>query len=76
MAARARSESSQRAWSAALRSSRMRSHHMDLKPDERRVSDVVSVTTVKRSLIDVAQGGDSSLLRSAVGDSLAQGLTT
>jgi hypothetical protein len=31
---------------------------------------------VERSLVDIAQGGDSSLLRDAVSDSLAQGLTT
>jgi len=54
----------------------VRIHHADLKPDERRVWDDVPVTIVERSLIDVAQGGDSSLLRDAVSDSLAQGLTT
>jgi hypothetical protein len=51
-------------------------HHADLEPDERRLWDDLPVTTVERSLIDVAQCGDISLLRDAVSDSLTQGLTT
>jgi predicted transcriptional regulator of viral defense system len=54
----------------------VRIHHAYLEPDERRLWDDVPVTTVERSLIDIAQGGDSSLLHDAVSDSLAQGLTT
>jgi predicted transcriptional regulator of viral defense system len=54
----------------------VRIHHADLTPDERRLWNDVRVTTVERSLIDVAQGGESSLLRNAVSDSVAQGLTT
>jgi predicted transcriptional regulator of viral defense system len=54
----------------------VRIHHANLEPDKRRLWDDVPVTTVERSLIDVAQGGGISLLRDAVSDSLAQGLTT
>jgi len=54
----------------------VRIHHANLRPDERRLWDDVPVTTVERSLIDMAQSGDISLLREAVSDSLARGLTT
>jgi hypothetical protein len=36
----------------------VRIYHAELKPDERRLWDDFPVTTVERSLIDIAQGGD------------------
>jgi predicted transcriptional regulator of viral defense system len=54
----------------------VRIHHENLRPDERRLWDDVPVTTVERTLIDLTRSGDVSLLREAVGESLARGLTT
>src|ERR1700733_5452868 len=54
----------------------VRIHHAALKPDERRVWDDVPVTSVERTLIDLTQDGDVSLLREAVSESLTRGLTT
>jgi len=54
----------------------VRVHHQDLMPGERRVWDDVPVTTVERTLIDLAGRADPSLLRDAVRESLDRGLTT
>lgn len=54
----------------------VRVHHEDLMPDERRVWDDVPVTTVERTLIDLAMRSDPSLLSDAVRESLDRGLTT
>ena len=54
----------------------VRIRHEELAPDERRLWDDVPVTTVERTLIDITRGGDRTLLRDAVGESLELGLTT
>lgn len=54
----------------------VRLHHEDLGTDERRVWDDVPVTTVERTLIDLAGGGEVSLVREAARESLERGLTT
>ena len=54
----------------------VRLHRADLSAGERRLWDDVPVTTVERTLIDLAPGGDPSLLREAVRESFERGLTT
>ena len=54
----------------------VRVHHADLPAGERRLWDDVPVTTVERTLIDLARGGDPSLVREAARESLGRGLTT
>jgi predicted transcriptional regulator of viral defense system len=54
----------------------VRIHHEDLKPDERRIWDDVPVTSIERTLVDLTNEGDVSLLREAVSESLTRGLTT
>ena len=54
----------------------VRVHHEDLPAEERRVWDDVPVTTVERTLIDLARSGDPSLVRVAARESFDRGLTT
>ena len=54
----------------------IRLHHQDLGPDERRLWDDVPVTTVERTLIDLARAGEASLVREVARESLERGLTT
>jgi predicted transcriptional regulator of viral defense system len=54
----------------------VRIHYEDLRPDERRIWDDVPVTSAERTLIDLTQDGDVSLLRQALSESLTRGLTT
>ena len=54
----------------------VRIHVSDLPAGASRVWDDVSVTSVERTLIDVATTADPSLVRDAVHESLQRGLTT
>ncbi|HEX9032159.1 MAG TPA: type IV toxin-antitoxin system AbiEi family antitoxin domain-containing protein, partial [Streptosporangiaceae bacterium] len=54
----------------------VRVHHADLPGGDRRLWDDVPVTTVERTLIDLARSGEPSLLREAARESLDRGLTT
>ena len=54
----------------------IRLHHQDLGQDERRLWDDVPVTTVERTLIDLARAGEASLVRGVARESLERGLTT
>ena len=54
----------------------IRLHHEDLGPGEWRLWDDVPVTTVERTLIDLARAGQTSLVREAARESLERGLTT
>src|SRR5260370_18592070 len=51
-------------------------HHEDSAPAERRLWDVVPVTTVERTPIDLARTGDASLVREAARESVERGLST
>jgi hypothetical protein len=54
----------------------VRLHHGDLSADERRLWDDVPVTTVERTMVDLAWCGDTSLVREAALEALERGLTT
>jgi predicted transcriptional regulator of viral defense system len=54
----------------------IRIHHEDLASAERRLWDDVPVTTIERTLIDLARTGDASLVREAARESVERGLST
>jgi predicted transcriptional regulator of viral defense system len=54
----------------------VRIHLADLKEGSTRVRDDVPVTSIERTLLDVARSSDRSLVREAVHESLERGLTT
>ena len=51
-------------------------HHRPLEDREQLVVDAVPVTSVERTLADVAESSDPSLVRAATGEALDRGLTT
>jgi predicted transcriptional regulator of viral defense system len=51
-------------------------HHRPLDQDERVVVDAVPVTSVERTLVDVAESSDPGLVRTAVDEALEHGRTT
>jgi predicted transcriptional regulator of viral defense system len=51
-------------------------HVEPLDPDERVVIDAVPVTSVERTLLDVADTADPGLVRAAAREALSRGLTT
>ncbi len=50
-------------------------HHEPLAAADRTVRDAVPVTTVERTLADIAQHSDPSLAMQALHDALEQGIT-
>jgi predicted transcriptional regulator of viral defense system len=54
----------------------VRIHLVDLKAGSTRVREHVPVTSIERTLVDVARSSDRSLVREAVHESLERGLTT
>lgn len=54
----------------------VRIHLADLKEGPTHVRDDVPVTSIERTLVDVARSSDRSLVREAVHESLERGLTT
>ncbi len=63
---------------AAFRGKRegVRVHHGSLDMAQRRVWDDVPITSVERTLTDLTQTADRSLVREAVAEALVRGLTT
>lgn len=51
-------------------------HHRPLEADDRVVVDAVAVTSVERTLADVAESSDPALVRAAVHEALDRGRTT
>lgn len=51
-------------------------HVGSLRDDEQRVRDEIPVITVERTLIDLANDAEPSLVRASTGEALSLGLTT